>query len=255
MFCQHNKKTLYIIVNETYLRIIEMYLNNLIIEVTRRCNMKCEHCLRGNAQKKDININDVDTLFSKINGIGELTISGGEPSLVPNLIDDIVALAKSRRVEIGNFYIATNAKKVTKEFICSIIGLYAYCSDNEISAVNWSNDFYHDDINIEQIKLLRTLTFAYPKNSDDNAKYSLIRQGRAKDFGDRLVNDFSDSYEIDEYGNIEGEIYLNCDGNLIAGCNYSYEEQDDNIICSVEELTLKRLAKELCIEIGVEVGV
>jgi hypothetical protein len=224
-----------------------------MIEVTRKCNMKCSHCLRGNAQKRDINLNDVNTLFSKIDGIGSLTISGGEPSLVPNLIDEIVVLAKKKKVEIGNFYIATNAKKITKEFICSIIGLYAYCNDNEISQVNWSNDAYHEDINSEQIKLLEALTFAYPKNREDNETYSLIRQGRAKYFGDRLVNDFSNSYEIYEDEIVEGEIYLNCDGNLIAGCNYSYEEQDDNIICHVNDFTLNRLANELSIEIGVGV--
>lgn len=30
---------------------MEIYVNYLAIEVTRRCNMKCNHCLRGDAQK------------------------------------------------------------------------------------------------------------------------------------------------------------------------------------------------------------
>lgn len=30
------------------------YVSSLIIEITRRCNMACEHCLRGNAQNLDI---------------------------------------------------------------------------------------------------------------------------------------------------------------------------------------------------------
>lgn len=29
---------------------MEIYVNYLAIEVTRRCNMKCNHCLRGDAQ-------------------------------------------------------------------------------------------------------------------------------------------------------------------------------------------------------------
>lgn len=33
---------------------MEIYVNYLAIEVTRRCNMKCEHCLRGDAQNLDI---------------------------------------------------------------------------------------------------------------------------------------------------------------------------------------------------------
>ena len=33
---------------------MEIYVNYLAIEVTRRCNMKCNHCLRGDAQNLDI---------------------------------------------------------------------------------------------------------------------------------------------------------------------------------------------------------
>ena len=33
---------------------MEIYVESLVIEVTRRCNMRCEHCLRGDAQNLDI---------------------------------------------------------------------------------------------------------------------------------------------------------------------------------------------------------
>jgi len=31
-------------------------VSNLMIEVTRRCNMCCDHCLRGDAQDLDLDI-------------------------------------------------------------------------------------------------------------------------------------------------------------------------------------------------------
>lgn len=33
---------------------MELCLESLVVEITRRCNMKCPHCLRGNAQRVDI---------------------------------------------------------------------------------------------------------------------------------------------------------------------------------------------------------
>ena len=36
---------------------MELNIDSLIIEVTRKCNMQCEHCLRGAAQRKTIDDN------------------------------------------------------------------------------------------------------------------------------------------------------------------------------------------------------
>lgn len=34
--------------------IMKAYIYNLIFEVTRKCNLHCEHCLQGNAQNLDL---------------------------------------------------------------------------------------------------------------------------------------------------------------------------------------------------------
>ena len=54
-------------------------VNNLIIEITRKCNMNCEHCLRGNSQNIDVNFEHVEKLFSQIDYISTLSFGGGEP--------------------------------------------------------------------------------------------------------------------------------------------------------------------------------
>ena len=41
-----------------------MHICNLIIEITRRCNLQCDHCLRGNAESIDLDITTIDTLFN-----------------------------------------------------------------------------------------------------------------------------------------------------------------------------------------------
>ena len=39
---------------------------NAIFEVTRRCNLSCEHCLRGDAQNLDMTKETVDKVLDHI---------------------------------------------------------------------------------------------------------------------------------------------------------------------------------------------
>jgi hypothetical protein len=230
-----------------------MYIESLAIEVTRRCNMKCPHCLRGDAEKLDLDTDYVRTLFKKIDGIGDLLLTGGEPSLVPNIIKKIVKIAEQENVEIGNFCVVTNAKKVTKQFIFSLIDLYVYCSDNEVSNVCWSNDGYHDEINEKNIELLRALKFSSPRNLEDREKYLLISQGRATSPTNRDVRQEIFEFEEEDERLIGGTLYLNCNGDIVLGCDYSYEMQDYNILCNVEDFNLEVVLDGLGINIGVGV--
>ena len=43
---------------------------NAIFEVTRRCNLSCEHCLRGDAQNLDMTKETVDKVLDHIESIG-----------------------------------------------------------------------------------------------------------------------------------------------------------------------------------------
>lgn len=58
--------------------------NSVFIEVTRRCNMCCAHCLRGDAESIDIQEKYIDAFldsFEKGAYISSLTFTGGEISL------------------------------------------------------------------------------------------------------------------------------------------------------------------------------
>jgi len=219
-----------------------MEIQNVVIEITRKCQLKCAHCLRGNAQGVNIKTEYLESFFSRVKAIDTLTISGGEPSLVPEKILEIIAIAKKHKTEIGSFYIATNAAKNPKfkSFILACMELYMYCSDNEISSINWSNDKYHQN-EPENIRLLSILKFASEKFSKEFGLPSIIAEGRAKDFGERKV--LIDSFEIDDNYQVisEGAIYLNCKGEIIAGCDWSYRSQTKYKICDVSDLSFDRI--------------
>lgn len=214
-------------------------IDNLIIEVTRRCNMACPHCMRGDAQKMDLDIEHVRRLFDRVSEIHTLTFTGGEPSLVPHIIDEIIEEARARGINIGNFYIATNGKDVSAEFSQVLMKLWWYCSDNEISSVDISNDAYHE-YDPDYLEKLSALRFVGKRTDEDYKDYrgSMISMGRAAYMGTRYPS--VEEMDLDtEYGSISaGEFYLNCKGNILGCCDLSYQLQDDPrlIVCNVESL-------------------
>jgi len=222
-----------------------MEIDTLMIETTRRCNMACKHCLRGEPQNIDMDIKYVDMLFSKVDSIYSLALTGGEPSLVPHIIEQIIESAEQHNVDIGNFYIATNGKQITGDFIIAVADLTAYCDHNEISKIDLSNDTYHDEIEPRNLRLLKSLTFFEQKHSKNDTKPNLIRQGRAYSFGDREVSASSIEVDMVEERVTEGIIYLNCNGEIISGCDWSYEYQDFNIICQVEDFSLETVFEQV----------
>lgn len=227
----------------------ELSIDQLSIEITRRCNMSCPHCLRGEAEAIDMNLDYVKILFSKIDCIYSLTLTGGEPSLKPELIREVVKLAGQAGVEIYNFYIATNGKDISDEFLLAILELYCYCSDNEISGVEMSVDEFHSEEfegeGSEGWERLSAFKFFGSKNKV--TWDSLINEGRTLDMGGGSIEREADTILIEEDGAtpriMDASIYLNCEGNLISGCDFSYESQrgEENIICSVEEFGLERV--------------
>ena len=59
----------------------ELYIKNLCIEITRRCNMRCTHCMRGDAESVDIPLKHISNLLRHVRHIHHFNITGGEPSL------------------------------------------------------------------------------------------------------------------------------------------------------------------------------
>ena len=187
-------------------------LDSLVIELTRKCNAECDHCLRGKAESVDLDPKYLDNLFSKVDYVSTLTFTGGEPSLVPHLIEAALDSAEIHGVDVGNFYIATNAILVSPEFLSAIMHAYLFCTNNEISQVNWSNDQFHPET--DETRKLEVFRFAEAKFENDNYDYphnSIINEGRGADWGPgRPVR--REEFTVDsEYQRIEeGTVYLNC---------------------------------------------
>lgn len=214
-----------------------MDVSTLIIETTRRCNMTCGHCLRGDAQNLDMPYEYLDRLFSQLGNVGTITLTGGEPSLVPEKILEIVELIKRHRVSVDGFYAATNGLEVSEEFIMALIRMHQVCEDKNLCSVDMSVDQYHMEDEPYRLRPdespLHALAFFGYKN-EIYETYPLIREGRSADCGDKEAFGNALAYEG---GRVNEDLYLNCRGNLMTGCDWSYETQDDpeRIICHVDD--------------------
>lgn len=222
----------------------------VMIEVTRQCNLECKHCLRGNQQKISVNMWDVDTLFSQIKYIEVLVLTGGEPALHPHRIRAITSIARNKGVTINNFYISTNGTISTNDFLSSIFDLWMYCNVNDESCMEISNDVFHDmkkiQQNMDRLSVFSFTRFRYRPNEfefsdrfpeyiyDYEGKKDIISEGKGKKYNDLQipVPDFKKTIERGE----SFDIYLNSKGNIVLGCDWSYETQDKYYLCHVSEL-------------------
>jgi len=214
-----------------------MNIPNCIIEITRMCNMTCDHCLRGDMQDMCMKEEYLDSLFGKVDYISTLTLTGGEPSLRPDIIRIVLNKAKQYNVEVGSFYIATNGKGITSEFVMVCLEWFLYCEDKDMCIVELSNDTFHEDSDNDN--LLQGLSFFSQR--EPMRRDGVVSMGRAQDYGIGMRSLVVSGYEIDEDMIIEGEIYLNCEGYIISSCDLSYDDQEELTVCHVDDLSIKQL--------------
>ena len=228
-----------------------MDVYNVVIEVTRRCNLDCPHCLRGDVQPLTMSEEFVRDFLKPISYISTVTFSGGEPSLPSGIkgIERTLDWLDRWRVDVGSFYIATNGKRLGESFRALIRRLYFFCSDNETSRVDISNDKWHSDTPRYLSDELESLNYELQEDlvgfkmpSSPQWEPQVIREGRAVGWGNREYEGDELLWREYEYngGGLElheGAVYLNCKGNVVTGCDFSYKSQDDpgNILCKASE--------------------
>lgn len=221
-----------------------LHVFNLCIELTRRCNMACPHCMRGEPENKDMNVKALEILLPhfKENGIPELTLTGGEPTLNPKAILTILNLLKKYGISLEHVYLVTNGKEVSDEFLLNYFNLVLY-SDNfdELPSLSLSQDQFHDPISKDMIKKLKLFSFFSDEDHNtDWTRIPLLDLGRAKDLtylAKRDPYEYINSYiEIEPDGTLDiGDsiISLTVNGNLLPTGDYSYEDEEDLALCNV----------------------
>ena len=200
-------------------------LTEIWIEITRRCNMSCRHCCRGDAQDFDMSMSVIRNLFRRVNFIGVIGFTGGEPSLVSNVLANTLRLAKKYKVRILSFQIVTNGKEVSDEFVQVIKDWYNYCEHNMSTNIFISIDKFHEKVNYE--RLLKE----FPDIAKTRDLEVVFAEGRL--WNRSKLPKISEGEVIIIDNHIDSILYLNCYGDLFDGVDWSYDSQTIRAISNV----------------------
>lgn len=115
----------------------------LRIEITRRCNKKCPHCMKGDAQDVTMDENTIDKIFCDVEDADWVVIGSGEPLLelgrIEYLINKIIESKWSTRV----IELTTNGS-IQDERIIEALRLFCSARPGNVAFLRISNDQFHD---------------------------------------------------------------------------------------------------------------
>lgn len=215
----------------------KLYIKTLSIEITRRCNMVCAHCMRGDPENLDINHQHIRSLLKHVTHVHRLTITGGEPSLNPKAIRYILKQLKSFNIHVYDFYIVTNGSisSMSDQFISVCSDLFDYQENKDLEEhshmLELSDDRFHDKTLHEKVTAkLRLYPFFGTRGQSQNIY--LFKEGRCTTGEQNKVHHIyltSENY-------VYGDIYLNAKGNILGNGNLSYQRQLENELCHVNKL-------------------
>jgi len=105
------------------------YLLNAEVLITQKCNLKCEHCLRGEGSSVDVSDETLNNLFKNIKEIGNLCLGGGEPSLLPERLNKTLEIIKQNNVIVHNINVTSNGLDYNEEFADILLKFREYVKE------------------------------------------------------------------------------------------------------------------------------
>lgn len=255
-------------------------VEQLVLEVTRKCNMTCKHCLRGPAENVDMTKEIVDKTFANIESVSSLVFTGGEPFMNVDIIEYALEVVKTKEIPVFELFLVTNAKVVKDRYIkvlndwmlyvaiCNcgdrILTTKSYLPDTEdmfsYGGVAISRDKFHDPIPMENYIRYRMLSYYSDIKEHKGDEFKNIRnEGNAKINGIGTYNPERNivcvDYSILDNLNgviisdlrVEGNLYINVKGDVLGDCDVSYVNQKSISIGNILEMPLINLLEKVAI--------
>ena len=135
-------------------------LNQIILEVTQKCNLRCKYCIYGDENEKfrsfnetkdmplEVALKSIDSILNRVDDEFYITFYGGEPLINFRLIKEVVEYVLSLKLNTKlNFSMTTNLTLMSKDiakFIANTENFSVVCS---IDGDRLTHDEYRVDIN------------------------------------------------------------------------------------------------------------
>lgn len=228
----------------------ELYIKNLCIEITRRCNMRCAHCMRGDAESVDIPLRHISDLLRHVRHVHHFNITGGEPSLNVRAIRHILGRVRAYGITVNDFYIVTNGAATSRsgEFIAACAALYEYQEEKEQDSghmLEMSDDRFHDPAE-HAVTLAALSPYPFFGVRGQAERIFLFREGRSTEGHPNPVH----RIYLTEENYVYGDLCLNAEGMILSNGDLSYARQREHALCPCGKLmkylrnTLKERRKE-----------
>lgn len=222
----------------------KIFIRKLNIEITRKCNFKCEHCMRGEAQNIDMPKEMIEKILENYFAIGCLDITGGEPLLNIPMIQRIFEILVKNNIGVKLINITTNGSIRSREF-ADIINKYSIKYN---IGFNYSSDVFHkSQLENWEEEIDKSIKFYKEygidlKDLENPASYKMLSYtGRAKNLKEQVERfkwdkklhmvafvDSKNFYEISE-----SSLYYSANGNIYLSTMHSFDDVDNENIGNV----------------------
>lgn len=229
-------------------------LSALSVEITRKCNKKCVHCMQGEAQNLSISKEIIDKLFKDIDDCKTIYFGGGEVLLEIDLIDYFVDKLVNSKWNTTDIQLTTNGT-ILDDKIVDIYDKFCKSGEERLAILRISDDVFHDKGEIQNaFAFYNPLIDERNRNYDDKKEMVcwfaskhrdssdlpvIIYSGRGKDFVDNNRSIFTPlgakpviyPYLYNHRIKIENDtvcctLGLRANGNVVFDEHASYEIDD-----------------------------
>ncbi len=112
----------------------------LLMEITRYCNLDCRHCFRGESQNAFMSTETIYNLLRNLDEIEKLVLSGGEPFMAVKQLNDVADAIYRNRIKVNQISVITNGTILNSEVIRALEKLQMVCNTLHVRV---SNDKFH----------------------------------------------------------------------------------------------------------------
>lgn len=219
---------------------MKIILDYLVLEITRKCNMRCPHCLRGAAQPVEMDLNIINFVTEATDHISRVVFTGGEPSLNADAINHFRWASHFNNCGFNSFWLTVNAKFFKKDFYDAIWNLYRSCDNPTECVMTISGDQYHSKRSNKALDMYCLLPFFTNERMENIRDGALLDEGMARKnqigrFEVIVPRYFSESEYIAGKDTlyIRDTVYINAKGDVLLCCDLSYAHQKKHIIGNV----------------------
>lgn len=234
-------------------------VKTVALEVTRRCNLSCSHCMRGDSINKDLDKKYIDIFFDNNSlVIYKLIFSGGEPLLKADLIIYTIDKIIKNKLPVLSIEISSNGTIYDARLLNKLEEYYLYAYkyyelSNELGIktlvrLRFSNDQYHsyDKAIMKKYEdTKRNISIDYT-GYIDYLDDGVLLTGRAKNFmfGKQFTYDIYDiKREETNFGNcyFDNNFYITANGDITTNGNGTYKDMDNNNLGNICEVNINTL--------------